>query len=201
MKEAWISAFIDDELKLDEKIGFVETVHKDRVYKEETVGLLRQEQMLRGAPVDSPPPVVYPLEGGRTRAFEGSRPQPWLWLQAHLRPLSLGLATLAILLMVWIHMAPRPEIASTTMSKSHRFVIYRPDIARAEISGTFTDWCPVGMQRLGDSGYWEVQLELPGGEHRFAYILNGTERITDPTILIREKDDFGGENSILTVSL
>jgi hypothetical protein len=54
---------------------------------------------------------------------------------------------------------------------------------------------------MGDSGYWEVTLNLPAGEHRFSYILEGKQRLSDPTIMTRELDDFGGENSILEVKL
>ena len=43
MKGNLISLFIDDELTIDGKVEFVETVHVDRSYKEEAVGLLRQE--------------------------------------------------------------------------------------------------------------------------------------------------------------
>jgi hypothetical protein len=57
------------------------------------------------------------------------------------------------------------------------------------------------MKRVGTSGYWEVTLDLPEGEHRFSYILEGNRRLADPTILTREHDDFGGENSILEVKL
>ena len=53
-----------------------------------------------------------------------------------------------------------------------------------------------GMAPIGNSGYWELRLELPFGEHRFAYILDGTKQITDPTLPVREKDDFGFENCI-----
>jgi hypothetical protein len=56
------------------------------------------------------------------------------------------------------------------------------------------------MNRIGGSGYWETELELSSGEHRFVYILDDSRRIVDPTIPIREKDDFGGENSILSVT-
>jgi len=42
-------------------------------------------------------------------------------------------------------------------------------------------------------------LELPEGEYRFSYIVEGGRRLTDPTIAVREIDDFGGENSILRV--
>jgi hypothetical protein len=41
MTEHFISMFIDDELDLDEKIEFVETLHSDASYKTEAVTLLR----------------------------------------------------------------------------------------------------------------------------------------------------------------
>ena len=87
------------------------------------------------------------------------------------------------------------------MHTTHRFVLFQPDVNRVEITGSFLGWEAVPMQRSGTSGYWEVVLEVPAGEHRLCYILEGGRRIPDPTIPIREKDDFGGENSILAVNL
>jgi len=81
----------------------------------------------------------------------------------------------------------------------NRFVIYLPDVNQVEIAGSFTNWKRIPMQRAGDSGYWEVQLALPGGEHQFTYIVDGRQRLADPTIQTREQDDFGGYNSILNV--
>lgn len=190
MREALISGFIDDELGLEEKIDFVEAVHADDAYKGETVALLQQEQTLRLDPVEMVPPVV---------ASAAARRRYLHWL----RPLMLGLASAAALFILWVMVAPDSarDIAQPTLSKSHRFIIYNPDIQRAELSGSFTDWRPVEMQRIGATGYWELRLDLGRGEHRFAYILDGSRRITDPTVSAREKDDFGGENSILSVPL
>ncbi len=69
MKDYLISMYIDDELGLDDKITFVETVHADTVYKDETVDLLHQEKLIRSEVVDHVPPVkikekrkwVYPI--------------------------------------------------------------------------------------------------------------------------------------------
>jgi hypothetical protein len=185
MKQEWISAFIDDELELDEKIGFVETVHESRAFKDETVELLQQERLLRDDPVGRIPPLASPL----------SAPAPFRWL----RPLILGLGSVAVLLVLWFQLAPKSDTPVPVMAKTHRFVIYYPDIEKAQISGSFTEWRPVEMNRIGTTGYWEAQLKVTVGENRFAYILDGSERIPDPTVRTREKDDFGGENSILMV--
>ncbi|MDD4998734.1 MAG: hypothetical protein PHI99_11340, partial [Syntrophales bacterium] len=72
-------------------------------------------------------------------------------------------------------------------------------VSRVEITGSFTGWNTVSMRKVGDSGYWEHTLNLPQGEHRFAYLLNGDERLPDPTVPMREKDDFGSENSVISI--
>ena len=55
------------------------------------------------------------------------------------------------------------------------------------------------MEKIDGSGYWEISLNIADGEHRFTYILDGSERFADPTARMREQDDFGGENSILSI--
>ncbi len=46
MNDSLISLFIDDEMDLDEKVEFVETVHSSQVFTQETVDLLEQEKLL-----------------------------------------------------------------------------------------------------------------------------------------------------------
>ena len=82
---------------------------------------------------------------------------------------------------------------------SNRFVIFEPAASQVELAGSFTGWRRVTMQRIGNSGYWELNLQLPTGEHRFTYILDGDRRIADPTLPASEADDYGGQNSILRV--
>ena len=80
-------------------------------------------------------------------------------------------------------------------------MIYQPEAKQVQLTGSFIDWRRLPLRKAGTSGYWEVTLDLPAGEHRFSYILEGDKRLADPTILAREKDDFGGENSIIEVNL
>ena len=183
MQDYLISMFIDDELDLDNKIEFVETVHSDRNFKDETVGFLRQEKVICAEVVDDIPPVKVQLK--EKAGFP-------LW-----RPMAIFASGLAAALILFFFTQPPKEQLST----AHRFVIYQPGVEQVEITGSFTDWRVLPMNRAGSSDYWEVTIDVPAGEHRFSYILEGDQRLTDPTILTREKDDFGGENSILEVNL
>ncbi|RLB70713.1 MAG: hypothetical protein DRH07_08045 [Deltaproteobacteria bacterium] len=70
----------------------------------------------------------------------------------------------------------------------------------AEIIGNFTGWTPVAMEKIGDSGYWSISIDLPEGEHHYSYLLENGQQIADPTVLTRERDDFGGENSIIRIT-
>ena len=52
MKDYLISMFIDDEMNIDEKIEFVTTIHADAAMKDDTIGLLQQEMLIRDRVVD-----------------------------------------------------------------------------------------------------------------------------------------------------
>lgn len=182
MNHAIISLFIDDELTLDDKIEFVEEVHGSKPFKDEAVALLRQEKLLRSDPVEKVP----------ERKLKTSRPR----ILRFLRPVGLASAAAAVAAMILLFFPFAPQTGSET---PYRFVFYRPDVSRVEITGNFTGWNAVPMRKLGDSGYWEHTFNLPQGEYRFAYLLNGGERLPDPTIATREGDDFGSENTVLSI--
>jgi hypothetical protein len=184
MNDHLISQYIDDELDLDEKIVFVETVHEDAAYKEDAVNLLRQEKLIRAEVVDRLP-VIQIAEQPRRRAWHPFRP---------FAAFAAGLAAAAVM---WLAIWPSPEPSR----QSYRFVIYQPDAQHVELAGSFSSWKKIPLKHAGNSGYWEVTLDLPEGDHRFSYIIEGSRRMADPTIAVRETDDFGGENSILTVTL
>ncbi|HSM89732.1 MAG TPA: hypothetical protein VLT56_06895, partial [Desulfobacterales bacterium] len=55
MNDQLISLYIDDELSLDDKIDFVETVHADKYFKDDALDLLRQEKLIRSDVVEKMP--------------------------------------------------------------------------------------------------------------------------------------------------
>jgi hypothetical protein len=177
-----ISKFIDNELDLDDKIEFVGRVHEDSMFKDESIELLGTEKMIRADVVDHIP--TFKIKTKKKRFSLGLRPLGLL----------VSAAAAAAIIIFFILSHPVQNTATT-----HRFVIYRPDVTRAEIAGTFTDWQRVPMNRIGSSGYWDITMKLPFGEHRFSYILDGQKIFADPTVAAREFDDFGGRNSIISL--
>ena len=183
MKDYMISMFIDDEMDFDEKIELVESVHADAAVKNEIVHLLQQEKLIRSPAVRRIPVV---------KAAVRPKPSFNLW-----RPAAAFVSGLAVALMIMFFVVPEQKISSV----SHRFVIYQPDVNRVEITGSFTGWKTLPMKKIGATGYWEITLDLKEGEHRYSYILESGAQIPDPSVLTREKDDFGGDNSILDVNI
>jgi hypothetical protein len=179
-----ISMFIDNEMDINEKISFIEAVQKNRSFGNDALDFLRQEKLLRTDVVDRVPDI--------------SINTPFDWKQTVRRffqPMGLAASGLAAALLFFIFFAPQPVPGPVT----NRFVIYRPAVSQVEITGTFTGWERIPMQKIGNSGYWEISLNLTEGEHQFTYILEGQNFFPDPTIPTREMDDFGGVNSVLYV--
>jgi len=185
-----ISMYIDNELTLDDKMNFVEHIHSDQCFKNDAVSLLRQEMFLRSALPQQAPEIAMPF---LQRISLSS-----------IAPKALGLAfaaTLFILLTLFFtnNHSPQTDFHPPQVTSQHRFVIYRSGSKNVEIAGSFTNWERIPLKPAGSSGYWEINLEIPPGEHAFSYILDGDKTLTDPTIPTTEKDDFGTINSILVV--
>ena len=97
------------------------------------------------------------------------------------RPVHFVAASLAAAAALFMVLLSGPCIRMSDRAEPYRFVIYRPDVSRAEIVGRFTGWERVPMQRVGSSGYWEISLDIGPGEHRYVFILDGATRVPDPT--------------------
>ncbi len=189
MDDSLISLFIDDEMDLDDKIVFVETVHSSRQFSQDAVALLEQEKLLRRLPARMPAAVMAGLQV--QPGFSWSLPFRSWW-----QPMA-GFAAAVVLMGVGFLLMPTQT--TPVPPAEQRFVLYLPQARQAKIVGTFTDWNPVAMHKVGASGYWSLTLKVPQGEHRYSYLVEEGNRMVDPTVAAREHDDFGGENSIIVV--
>ena len=178
-----ISLFIDNELSIEEKCLFLEKVRNDTPFFLESLQMLQQEIMIRADTVDRVPEADLSLPKNRLRSLKN------LFQPAVLIPAAITCVILFLIILP----------SDKTQSHLNRFVIYRPDVSRVEIVGSFTGWKRIPLQKISTSGYWEGMFKLTPGEHRYTYILEGNKPYADPTVLAVEKDDFGGMNSIIRV--
>lgn len=188
MSEHLISMFIDDEMNLAEKGEFVESIHSDASFKNETQSLLNQEKMLRSY-------IRFPLTSSARSSKLKQRKRQITWN----RPLIL--VPVALCLMLAVVTTLQLNFKQPVLHhENYRFVLYLPDEAQPAIVGSFTAWNPIPLKRVGSTGYWSVTLKVPTGEHRYSFQLGQNRLMADPTVTAREQDDFGGENSIIYVS-
>lgn len=188
MNDFLISQFIDDEMDLDEKIVFVETVHTSQRFAEETVALLEQEKLLRESPVPAMTMTIPTLKPSFS----------WRELLGSWWPPMAGFATAMLIAVVSWQLIPQ-QSRPVSQQEEYRFVLYLPQAEQTQIMGTFTDWSPLPMQKIGSTGYWTLTLKVPPGEHRYSYLIEDGSKIADPSVTFREQDDFGGENSVIVV--
>lgn len=135
----------------------------------------------------------------------------WHWLReprlVRLSPLS-GLAAAAALFgVLWIGTrlleSPRPSIPALTGTPATypvEFVLTAPAATSVVVVGDFNDWDPAATPlTTAGRGVWTATVTLPAGRHRYAFLLDGTRWITDPTAPPAADDDFDTPNSVVTV--
>jgi hypothetical protein len=183
MKDELISLFIDDALNLNEKIELTESIHESRAFKDDTLALLEQEIVIRSDATSTVPSIEFVTEP---------------WFSFFLTRTWGYLATAAATACIVFFLTFQNPITETI---PYRFVLYKPEVQQVQLSGSFTGWKTLSMNRIGNSGYWDITVGISKGEHRFTYILDGNKFLADPSIPTKEKDDFGGENSILNIGV
>lgn len=187
----FISMYIDDEMSLEEKILFINTIHGDETYRNDTVSMLEQEKKLVTTLIRPLPERALPFSKNH-RSFH-----------------SMGLALAVGVLLVVSFLAGvnlnslngslHQDTVMIPGTVPHRFVLHHLGPAQVEITGSFTEWQKVPLIPTGSEGYWEITLDVPAGEHRYSFVIDGTRLVPDPTVATKEPDDFGSVNSILLV--
>jgi chromosome partitioning protein len=80
------------------------------------------------------------------------------------------------------------------------FVTLYPRADSVQIAGDFNNWQPqqTPMQKVGDSGVWQIKLKLPAGRYRYRLVVDGQWQ-QDPYNGHSESNPYGDHNSVLEV--
>jgi hypothetical protein len=147
--------------------------------------------------------VMARVAAGRDRS--GPIASAWDWVrrprEVSVSPLAgLGLAAAMAGLVVWLAVR-NPRAGSPTAGASTvQFVVVAPGAGSVSLVGDFNDWdgaaTPMHPARTG--ALWTVTVPLTPGHYRYAFLVNGTRWLADPTAP-RAQDDFDTPSSVVTV--
>ncbi len=162
-----------------------------------------------GAPVGLESQIMATVRD-RTRT-PWSRVADW-WLHPHtvrVRPW-IGLAAAAALAALWLLPSPArtpeaPVGAATAMVGEEavyvQFTLAAPEARAVAVAGDFSDWAP--DYELADpdgDGIWSGRVRLSPGIHKYMFVIDGAEWITDPNAEQYVEDAFGNRNSVLAIT-
>lgn len=82
----------------------------------------------------------------------------------------------------------------------HQFTFYQKGLQSISVVGQFNDWdADSTALKEVSPGVWTVSVALRPGVYEYQFILNGKQRVTDPTTP-KTSNDFGSPNSVVTVT-
>lgn len=82
-----------------------------------------------------------------------------------------------------------------------RFRVYVREADRVQVVGGFTGWTekPIDMRHTGE-GWWEAAADVPPGDWRFRYLIDGWRWATDFAAHGIEHNTFGSLDSCLLLA-
>jgi len=82
-----------------------------------------------------------------------------------------------------------------------RFVYVDRDAESVAVAGDFSEWEPITLTRVNINGdqAWTGLIPLTRGEHRYMFIKDGEEWVTDPFAKTFRDDGFGNRNAVISL--
>jgi 1,4-alpha-glucan branching enzyme len=96
---------------------------------------------------------------------------------------------------------PIPTAAVADHATTIQFVIVAHSAASVALVGDFNDWNTMAtpMERVAGNGMWTITVPLAAGRYRYAFLVDGTRWLRDPSAPPMLDDEFGRPGSVLTI--
>lgn len=80
-----------------------------------------------------------------------------------------------------------------------RFVYIDEEASQIAVAGNFSDWEPIDLdsREMGGKTVWTGLVPVQRGEHRYMFVRDGEEWISDPLAEIQRDDGFGNKNAVI----
>ena len=94
-----------------------------------------------------------------------------------------------------------PELAARRTTNHVQFVLVAPAASNVSLVGDFNDWDTTAtpLRQSAPSGVWSVVVPLTRGRHLYAFVVDGTRWMLDPSAPQAPEADFGSPNSVVIV--
>lgn len=81
-----------------------------------------------------------------------------------------------------------------------RFVLTDAEAREVALVGDFNGWSREATPLVPSEveGRWVVEVVLPAGRHEYAFLVDGTRWVTDPSATT-QRDEFGQESSVVRI--
>src|SRR5438046_8894875 len=146
------------------------------------------------------------IADGETGRRPGAAVVAWRWL---IRPRQLAVSPLGALAtaaglaaLVWAlpGRGARPAPAEAA-SRQFQFVVVAPRATRVALVGDFNDWdaTRTPMRRTGTEALWTAVVPLVPGRYHYAFFVDGSRWLADPSAPVARDEDYGAPSSVLTV--
>jgi Carbohydrate-binding module 48 (Isoamylase N-terminal domain) len=155
----------------------------------------------------------------RAARSDGGVRRVWQWLRAprtlRVSPLA-GLAAAAgivtaLLIRGALAPAPRAGSAPPTVESEQsqvvlqprivQFVLVAPAASHVALVGDFNSWDATAtpLRQASAQGVWSVTVPLTPGRHIYAFVVDDSKWVPDPSAARAPEDDFGAPNSVIMV--
>ena len=93
------------------------------------------------------------------------------------------------------------ETVAAVQASTVQFVIVAPTATEVSLVGDFNDWSASAtpMQLVADNRIWSVTIPLNAGRYRYAFLVDGTTWLSDPSAPPVRDDEFGRPGSVVTI--
>ncbi|HYR32260.1 MAG TPA: isoamylase early set domain-containing protein [Gemmatimonadales bacterium] len=142
-----------------------------------------------------------PTPGGVTMVGKA-----WRWLrhpqQFTLTPLGGLAAAAALAVAVFLYRTDATSPAPPqVVSRAFQFVLVAPRAVHVSLVGDFNDWdaTRTPMRQTGSNALWTVVVPLEPGRYHYAFFVDGSRWLADPSAPVARDDDYGAPSSVLTV--
>lgn len=200
-----LNRYLDGEIDLAE---LTPEARRDAAAWDELVADVR-EAGAPEAPVGLESLIMAEIHSGRRT--RGSRLVGW-WVNPHsvrVRPLIGLAAAAAIAALLFLPSRGRspvePDSAATALVSEEavyvQFVLEAPDATSVAVAGDFNDWAPdTALADPDGDGIWSGRVRLTPGVHKYMFVIDGTDWITDPHAERYAEDGFGNRNAVLAIT-